>query len=121
MKKAKYFESKMPSQRYGELFDFEHRLSIRTAKLYTQNNTFDPTRCIDIPRFPSLESTSNDKAAGISSVLVAKPGQNDEGMLSHPVTKVLKSHMENQAKNVAKITGSMPELRDPIPRWKRHY
>ncbi|KAJ2999248.1 hypothetical protein HDV02_003342 [Globomyces sp. JEL0801] len=45
----------------------KHRLAIRAARLYTKNNTFDPTLCVDLPKFEPIGLTKEDKTAGISS------------------------------------------------------
>ena len=94
--------------------------------MYTQRNTFDPTRCVDIPRLPTLEPPVKEKAAGVYSLTAAKKRDRivrpENASINQPTIAILiKDHVEKHAEQVKKISGQEPTVKEALLSWRVHY
>jgi hypothetical protein len=100
------------------------RISTRAARLYEKNNTFDPIKCVDIPRIKSHQGN----AAGMPSGFIKRATQPTGGWQSssQSAAKAIAKDLEISANNYKEATGVQPVFQtiddmDNQIGWNRYY
>lgn len=104
----------------------KYRLSIRAAKLYEKNNSFDPVSCKDIPRFNDI--SEDVKVAGVPSVKYSKYFQKPSESWSnttHPISKTLENSLHECVEKMEDLN-CLPPIKsiDQVrikKGWQRHF
>jgi hypothetical protein len=94
--------------------------------LYEKNNSFDPIKCKDIPRFNDY--VEDVKNAGVPSVTYSKYFQKPSeswANTSHPISKTLQHNLNNCVDKLKNL-GCLPPIKsiDQVGAkkgWQRHF